>query len=54
VTPVATTAERVDQSVMFVATSRKPALLSTLLRDKSIDRVLVFTRTFSGGLSEAA
>jgi ATP-dependent RNA helicase RhlE len=48
VTPVATTAERVDQSVMFVATSRKPALLSTLLRDKSIDRVLVFTRTKHG------
>jgi ATP-dependent RNA helicase RhlE len=48
VAPVATTAERVDQSVMFVATSRKPALLSNLLRDASIDRVLVFTRTKHG------
>ncbi len=48
VTPVATTAERVDQSVMFVQTSRKPALLATLLRDPAIDRVLVFTRTKHG------
>jgi ATP-dependent RNA helicase RhlE len=48
VTPVATTAERVDQSVMFVQTSRKPALLANILRDASIDRVLVFTRTKHG------
>ncbi len=48
VTPVATTAERVEQSVMFVQTGRKQALLDTLLRDPSIDRVLVFTRTKHG------
>ncbi|MGO4573067.1 DEAD/DEAH box helicase [Microvirga sp. 2TAF3] len=48
VTPVATTAERVEQSVMFVATGRKQALLEIVLQDKAIDRVLVFTRTKHG------
>ena len=48
VTPVATTAERVEQSVMFVSTGRKQALLEILLKDESIDRVLVFTRTKHG------
>ncbi|WP_230534047.1 DEAD/DEAH box helicase [Microvirga roseola] len=48
VTPVATTAERVEQSVMFVSTGRKQALLEVLLRDETIDRVLVFTRTKHG------
>jgi ATP-dependent RNA helicase RhlE len=48
VTPVATTAERVEQSVIFVQTGRKQVLLETLLGDPSIDRVLVFTRTKHG------
>ena len=48
VAPVATTVERVEQSVMFVATSRKLALLETVLRDPAVDRVLVFTRTKHG------
>jgi len=48
VTPVATTAERVEQSVMFVPTTRKQALLEVVLRDPAIDRVLVFTRTKHG------
>ncbi|AWM87665.1 DEAD/DEAH box helicase [Microvirga sp. 17 mud 1-3] len=48
VTPVATTAERVEQKVMFVSTGRKQALLEIVLQDKSIDRVLVFTRTKHG------
>ncbi|HEY8382834.1 MAG TPA: DEAD/DEAH box helicase [Microvirga sp.] len=48
VTPVATTAERVEQQVMFVSTGRKQALLETVLRDPTIDRVLVFTRTKHG------
>jgi len=48
VAPVATTAERVDQSVMFVATGRKQALLETVLRNPDIERVLVFTRTKHG------
>ena len=48
VTPVATTAERVEQSVMFVQTGRKQALLEHVLRDPTIERVLVFTRTKHG------
>jgi ATP-dependent RNA helicase RhlE len=48
VAPVATTVERVEQSVLHVAASRKPALLATLLRDPDIERVLVFTRTKHG------
>ncbi|PIU14202.1 DEAD/DEAH box helicase, partial [Methylobacterium sp. CG08_land_8_20_14_0_20_71_15] len=48
VTPVATTAERVDQSVIFVPTGAKQALLGHILRDAAIDRALVFTRTKHG------
>lgn len=48
VAPVATTAERVAQSVLFVAQNRKPALLAELLRDEAVERVLVFTRTKRG------
>jgi len=48
VTPVATTAERVEQSVMFIETARKQALLTALLADKAIERALVFTRTKHG------
>jgi ATP-dependent RNA helicase RhlE len=48
VTPVATTAERVEQSVVFVDTARKRALLAELLRNQRADRVLVFTRTKHG------
>ncbi|AWN50089.1 RNA helicase [Methylobacterium terrae] len=48
VTPVATTAERVDQKVVFVPTGSKQSLLGTILRDEAIDRVLVFTRTKHG------
>jgi ATP-dependent RNA helicase RhlE len=48
VTPIATTAERVEQGVMFVSTGRKQGLLEILLRDPAVDRVLVFTRTKHG------
>ncbi|MGO4704583.1 DEAD/DEAH box helicase [Microvirga sp. 2MCAF38] len=48
VTPVATTAERVEQSVVFVQTSQKSPLLEAVLRDATIDRVLVFSRTKHG------
>jgi ATP-dependent RNA helicase RhlE len=48
VNPVATTAERVDQKVIFVATSQKRALLTDLLRDRKMTRSLVFTRTKHG------
>ncbi len=48
VAPVATTAERIDQQVIFVETGRKQALLTKLLDDRSIERALVFTRTKHG------
>lgn len=48
VTPVATTAERVDQHVTFVQQSEKQALLTMMLASETIDRALVFTRTKHG------
>ena len=48
VTPVASTAERIDQRVFFVDAGAKRALLAALLRDSTIARVLVFTRTKHG------
>ncbi len=48
VTPAATSAERVQQSVMFVEKEKKRSLLSELLRDQSLVRALVFTRTKHG------
>ena len=48
VAPVATTAERVEQQVMFVSGGHKQALLASLLQDAAIERVLVFTRTKHG------
>jgi ATP-dependent RNA helicase RhlE len=46
--PAATTAERVDQSVIFCNQTEKQALLTMLLQDIAIDRALVFTRTKHG------
>ncbi|HLY45729.1 MAG TPA: DEAD/DEAH box helicase [Stellaceae bacterium] len=48
VTPAATTVERVEQRVIFVASERKHDLLAVLLRDPNFERVLVFTRTKHG------
>ncbi|MGJ3648281.1 DEAD/DEAH box helicase [Sphingomonas sp. GlSt437] len=48
VTPVASTAERVDQSVMFVQQAEKQALLTMMIQDLPIERALVFTRTKHG------
>jgi ATP-dependent RNA helicase RhlE len=48
VTPVATTAERIAQRVMFVEKANKRPLLENLLADKSISRALVFARTKHG------
>lgn len=48
VAPVATTAERVDQGVMFVPQKAKQALLANVLKDEAFARVLVFTRTKHG------
>ncbi|WP_066485371.1 DEAD/DEAH box helicase [Sphingomonas sp. CCH9-F2] len=48
VVPQSTTAERVDQSVIFCNQQEKQALLTILLKDMPIDRALVFTRTKHG------
>ncbi len=48
VVPPATTAEKVAQSVYMVSSTDKRRLLVTLLADKALDRVLVFTRTKHG------
>ena len=48
VTPIASTAERVDQYVTFVAAKEKTALLTIVLKNEPIDRALVFTRTKHG------
>jgi ATP-dependent RNA helicase RhlE len=48
VTPVATTAERIDQEVVFVPMAQKRVLLTTLLAAPTFERVLVFTRTKHG------
>jgi ATP-dependent RNA helicase RhlE len=45
VAPQATTAERVDQCVLFVKKDKKRDLLNEILDDKDIKRVLIFTRT---------
>jgi ATP-dependent RNA helicase RhlE len=48
VTPVASTAERIDQWVLFVEKADKRALLGEVLKDGKINRALVFTRTKHG------
>lgn len=48
VTPISSTAERISQSVYFVSQVDKPNLLLHLLADRSLQRVLVFTRTKHG------
>jgi ATP-dependent RNA helicase RhlE len=45
VDPVASTCEPIAQSVYFVETRRKVALLQRLLGEAGVDRALVFTRT---------
>jgi ATP-dependent RNA helicase RhlE len=48
ITPAATTVERIDQRVYFVGAADKRALLIDLLKDRTIARALVFTRTKHG------
>jgi ATP-dependent RNA helicase RhlE len=48
VSPGATTAEKVEQKVLFVAKEKKRALITELMTDENIERVLVFTRTKHG------
>jgi ATP-dependent RNA helicase RhlE len=45
IAPAVTTAETIEQSVVFVARANKPALLERVLRDGPEVRTLVFTRT---------
>jgi superfamily II DNA/RNA helicase len=45
VAPVASTVERVEQRVIRVDRSAKPAILIDVLRRETIDRALIFTRT---------
>ncbi|WP_235035233.1 DEAD/DEAH box helicase [Roseomonas sp. 18066] len=48
VTPVASTAERVEQKLIHIDASQKRILLTELLRQPSIGRALVFARTKHG------
>ncbi|MBG1233643.1 DEAD/DEAH box helicase [Aestuariivirga litoralis] len=48
IAPVATTAERVNQSVIHVDQPGKMAVLNDLLKDNNMTRTLVFTRTKHG------
>ena len=48
VTPVAKTADRVEQSVVFVEQAGKRAVLAEILKTPDMDRALVFTRTKHG------
>jgi ATP-dependent RNA helicase RhlE len=48
VTPVSSTAERIEQSVFFISKQQKQSLLVHLLNETDIKRTLVFTRTKHG------
>ncbi|MEO0983810.1 MAG: DEAD/DEAH box helicase [Pseudomonadota bacterium] len=48
VTPAATTAERVEQRVLFVSGDEKLKALGALVRRPDVERALVFTRTKHG------
>ncbi|HVU02394.1 MAG TPA: DEAD/DEAH box helicase [Polyangiaceae bacterium] len=48
ISPVVTTAPTVEQSVMFVAHADKRRVLETVLRDETVERAIVFTRTKHG------
>ncbi len=54
ITPQATTVERIDQTVLFVAKENKRRLLQNLLEEQPIQRALVFTRTKHGADRVAA
>jgi len=48
VTPVSSTAEKIQQAIYFVEKNNKKDLLIHLLKDKEIETALVFTRTKHG------
>jgi len=48
IAPAATTADKVDQYVLFVPKNLKNKLLAHILKDETIDRAIIFTRTKHG------
>ena len=48
VSPPSSTVERIVQSIMFVSKANKPKLLSKIIKEKNIERAIVFTRTKHG------
>jgi len=48
VTPVASTVEKIEQSVMFVTRDNKRDLLVDVLKGKGVSRAIIFTRTKHG------
>jgi ATP-dependent RNA helicase RhlE len=48
ITPISTTAEKIEQHIYFVEKGQKRALLQHLLEQEHLNRVLVFTRTKHG------
>ncbi len=48
VTPVASTVERIAQTIIFCPTRQKQAVLHKLLENKAIERAVVFSRTKHG------
>ena len=48
VAPVATTVEKVTQRVVFVQSAAKREILTELIRDETVERAIVFTRTKHG------
>jgi superfamily II DNA/RNA helicase len=48
VTPVASTVDRITQRIIQVDHSAKPAILAELLKQETVNRALVFTRTKHG------
>ncbi len=48
VNPVSSTADKIEERVMFVNKEDKKSLLLEILKDKTINRALVFTRTKHG------
>ncbi|GMV41834.1 MAG: DEAD/DEAH box family ATP-dependent RNA helicase [Myxococcales bacterium] len=48
VTPVSSTAERIEQRVLMVEKADKPMLLQEILQQAGVERALVFTRTKHG------
>ena len=48
VNPISSTADKIEEKVMFVSRENKKSLLLEILKDQDIERALVFTRTKHG------